>query len=191
MQHSTDLRVIKTKNSLHNAFFAMLEEMSIEDITVNDLCARAGIRRATFYKHFEDKLSFITFIIGDIRESFDREFLKSLDDPEITVEYYLSYVEAVGDFLTKRETAISKILHSPMRATFISIFMQQNYVDTLERLERSVRDGMKLPTSAPVVTSMLIGGISHNVLRWFELEERPPIDFLLNDISEFIQAVLK
>ena len=191
MNHTTDLRVIKTKNSLHNAFFAMLEEMSIEDITVNDLCTRAGIRRATFYKHFEDKLSFITFIIGDIRESFDREFLKSLDDPEITVEYYLSYVEAVGDFLTKRETAISKILRSPMRATFIQIFMQQNYVDTLERLERSVKDGMKLPTSAPVVTSMLIGGISHNVLRWFELDKRPPIDFLLNDISEFIQAVLK
>ena len=191
MANKTDLRVVKTKNALYNAFFAMLEEMSVEDITVNNLCGRAGVRRATFYKHFTDKIDFITYIIENIREKFDSEFLTQFTPSSITVDYYLKYVETVGAFLTKHERAISKILCSPMRSSFIDIFMKQNYVDTLARLKMSVNEGMQLPAPASVVTSMLIGGISHNVLRWFELDDRPSIDSLILDISKFITFILK
>jgi len=191
MLEKEDLRIVKTKHALNKAFFEMLRETSIENITVNDLCEHAGIRRATFYKHFNDKIDFITYLICAIRDKFDREYSNDFKDSTPTVDYYLKYVAALGEFLSEHEEAINRILNSSMRATFISIFMQRNYLDTSERLAISKQDGMNLPASVPVVSCMLTGGISYNLIRWFETEDRPPIDSLLIEISKFIQTVLK
>lgn len=48
MEKKTDLRVIKTCNKLGFALRDMLTERSFDDITVFDLCEKAGVRRATF-----------------------------------------------------------------------------------------------------------------------------------------------
>lgn len=191
MANREDMRITKTKSTLKNSFFDMLEEMPIESITVNDLCDRAGVRRATFYKHFNDKMDFITYLIKDIRDSFDKEFCSEMQNPPFTADYYLKYVVALGDFFTRREQAFTKILASPMRANFIDAFMERNYIDTSERLKKSLEEGMVLPLSVPVVASMLTGGISYNIIRWFETADRPSIHSLLIEISKFVQSVLK
>ena len=55
MEVKLDLRIYKTYKALHEAFTEILEHKSFEDLTVNELCDKAMIRRATFYKHFADK----------------------------------------------------------------------------------------------------------------------------------------
>lgn len=191
MAVKVDLRVIKTKNALRNAFFALLEESCLEDITINELCETAGVRRATFYKHFADKGDFITDLIKDVRERFDSEFLGNKSGSYLTKEYYTQYVESVVAFLLSREQAIRKMLKSSMRAQFIDIFMEQNYIDTKARLEESVKRGMRLSSSVNVTASMLIGGISHNIIRWFESNEKESMAILLQDISKFLDANMK
>ena len=44
-----DLRVKKTKRALTLAFIELLKVKHFEDITINELCEKAEIRRATFY----------------------------------------------------------------------------------------------------------------------------------------------
>ena len=56
MARKEDLRVRKTKKAIAEAFMALLEEKNYDEITVNELCDRAGVRRTTFYKHYKDKL---------------------------------------------------------------------------------------------------------------------------------------
>lgn len=191
MANKVDLRIIKTKNALNHAFFAMLEERRLEDITINDLCDRADVRRATFYKHFNDKSDFITYLIKNVRDRFDEEVLVESASSYLTKEYYVKYVERVMSFLLKREGAIRKMLQSSMRAQFIDIFCNQNYIDTKSRLTESVKRGMRLSSSIDVTASMLIGGISHNIIRWFESDDKEPIETLLADISKFIDANLR
>lgn len=55
MDNNKDLRVIKTRESLQNAFFELLEEKSFNKIKVKDVCEKAKVNRATFYDHFTDK----------------------------------------------------------------------------------------------------------------------------------------
>ena len=191
MTHKEDLRITKTKKALSKAFFAMLSDMPLEEITVNELCECAGIRRATFYKHFNDKNDFLTYLIKDIRDSFDEECWRIDTRQPITKDYYIGYVGSVISFLLAHENAIRQILSSGMRATFIDIFMQQNYIDTKDRLERSVASGMKLPTSVDFVACMLIGGVSANVLRWFESGSAKDAELLLKETSDFIDSILK
>ena len=63
MEQKMDLRIRKTYLALHSAFTQLLEERKFEDITVNELCDRAMIRRTTFYKHFADKFDYFSLII--------------------------------------------------------------------------------------------------------------------------------
>ena len=70
MEQNLDLRIQKTYLSLKIAFASLMEEKRFEDITVNELCQRAMLRRTTFYKHFADKYEFFAFYIRELTDSF-------------------------------------------------------------------------------------------------------------------------
>ncbi len=50
-----DPRIIRTRRLIDDAFEALYRTKRVKDITVNDITATAGINRATFYKHYQDK----------------------------------------------------------------------------------------------------------------------------------------
>ena len=52
-QGKTDLRVIRTKKAIRDAFCAMIMEMDYPDITIKELTQRAMINRNTFYLHYD------------------------------------------------------------------------------------------------------------------------------------------
>ena len=93
-----DLRVQKTKKALTEKFRQLLEEKRFEDITVNELCEKAGIRRATFYKHFEDKYDFLSFVVQSLRDDFDRQ-VWAKKKPGRSSEYYVTYVKELIAFV--------------------------------------------------------------------------------------------
>ena len=185
-----DARILKTKAALTTAFFEMLTTMEIGDVTINALCERADIRRATFYKHFNDKNDFIVFLIKDIRSRFDSEIWKADLNTTITKEYYLQYAEALIKYLLDRETAIKKIINSTVRSAFFDIFLHENYEDTKRRLEVSKKSGMNLISTPGVVASMLVGGIAHCIIIWFDSDTKQSAEVLLSDISIFLDKIL-
>ena len=54
-----DVRVRKTYQLLFDALKELLKEKSFEELSVLEICEKAGIHRATFYKHFVDKYDFL------------------------------------------------------------------------------------------------------------------------------------
>lgn len=51
----TDLRVVKTRKAIQDAFVDLVLEEGFDRITVSELARRAMINRQTFYKHYLDK----------------------------------------------------------------------------------------------------------------------------------------
>lgn len=51
----TDLRVIRTKESIQNALVELIEAKGFEAVTVKDIASKARINRGTFYAHYQDK----------------------------------------------------------------------------------------------------------------------------------------
>ncbi|NLW78193.1 MAG: TetR/AcrR family transcriptional regulator [Ruminococcaceae bacterium] len=49
-----DQRVRLTKQMIQGAFLELLNQKSIQNITVKELCERAGVNRGTFYLHYHD-----------------------------------------------------------------------------------------------------------------------------------------
>lgn len=50
-----DVRAKRSRDELAWALMALMHEKSYDDISVLDICERAGIGRSTFYAHFTDK----------------------------------------------------------------------------------------------------------------------------------------
>lgn len=50
----SDKRIVKSKRSMENAFFELLETKSPSEISVRNICDKAEVSRSTFYDHYED-----------------------------------------------------------------------------------------------------------------------------------------
>lgn len=61
-----DKRVKKTKEAVKEAFSALVQEKRYSLISVQDILDRAGVGRATFYKHFKTKEEVLCDICSDI-----------------------------------------------------------------------------------------------------------------------------
>ncbi|MCU9613146.1 TetR family transcriptional regulator C-terminal domain-containing protein [Caldibacillus lycopersici] len=68
----TDLRVLRTRKLLRDAFVDLLQEMDVEKISVNRLTERATINRVTFYLHYKD--------IPDMIEKLTEEMIADITE---------------------------------------------------------------------------------------------------------------
>ena len=184
-----DARIVKTKEKLVNVFCSMLETRKFEDLTVNEICNEAGVRRATFYKHFTDKYDFLRYFVSKKRADFDARVNYSKNSGA-EVEYYIEYVRGVVGFLSENEKIISNALDSALLHAIVEIVKEQNYVDTKERLYASVKAGLKLPASVEVVSMMLTAGITHSLVKWFSESERLSEENIIAEICAVVKTIL-
>lgn len=83
----TDRRIRKTKKLLREALTELMNEKTLENITIKDLTERADLNRGTFYLHYRD--------IYDLLEQSEDEILQKINiimikfDPLALTEYNL------------------------------------------------------------------------------------------------------
>ena len=66
-----DTRSQRTKQGIAAAFMELLEDRPLAKITVTEICQRADINRATFYKHYLD--------VPDLHQQLEREILEEFE----------------------------------------------------------------------------------------------------------------
>lgn len=92
----TDLRVLKTRNSIINAFITLRAKKPLEKITIKELAELAMINKATFYLHFKD--------IYDLSDTLENDaltqILTCMPEPELlfsepeqgTIDLYHAFI---------------------------------------------------------------------------------------------------
>src|SRR6266478_8186663 len=60
-----DLRIRRTRSLLSNALVALMQEKSIDKVTVQEVLDRAGVGRSTFYLHYSDKDDLFLCVLED------------------------------------------------------------------------------------------------------------------------------
>lgn len=69
-REKTDLRVIRTKKAIREAFCSMIMEMDFPDITIKELTQRAMINRNTFYLHYSSIEALLQELQDEIVDDF-------------------------------------------------------------------------------------------------------------------------
>lgn len=87
MDKQDDLRILKTKKAIKDAFFDLVSEKTFEKVAVSDIADKAMINRATFYLHYQDKY--------DLLNSLENEVLNSIEKISLIVtrKYILTCTE--------------------------------------------------------------------------------------------------
>ncbi|WAJ22628.1 TetR/AcrR family transcriptional regulator [Lacrimispora xylanolytica] len=183
-----DLRIQKTYMALTSTFFELLEEKRFEDITVNELCKRAMVRRATFYKHFGDKYEFFTFFIREIQEEFDREIA---DSPDINtpIDFYINIVHRVMRFMKEKDKLLQSLLKSDCLPALLRILSEQVEFDILQKLKTDAENGHKLIADPEVMAHFFTGAILET-LQWWLTQKKPlPQERIEEQILSMMRAV--
>ncbi len=73
-----DRRVARTKRSIYEAFFTLLQKKAMDDITVTELAALADIDRKTFYTHYQT----VQDVYTEFKQSVYDEVIRTLEECE-------------------------------------------------------------------------------------------------------------
>ena len=71
-----DLRIRRTRGLLSNALVALMQEKSIDKITVQEVLDRATVGRSTFYLHYRDKDDLFLCVLEDGLEMWSTALLR-------------------------------------------------------------------------------------------------------------------
>ena len=106
-----DLRVRRTKKLLIEALMDLMQERAFEKISVNDLCERAMVHRATFYNHFGDKNDLFNYALDEIEEEM---LLSTIEKGNFSTskEMYLSIITRVFDFIEANRKRFKLIINN-------------------------------------------------------------------------------
>ena len=65
-----DRRIRRTRKLLHEALVELIAEKDYDDITVQEITARADIGHRTFYRHYADKDELLSAVMQDTLARF-------------------------------------------------------------------------------------------------------------------------
>jgi AcrR family transcriptional regulator len=94
---TVDPRIKRTRRRLRQAMMALLGEKTLNNITVQDIAARADVNRATFYAHFDDKYALLN---DTVRETFNARLKDELPpNPAMNLDNVHKLIMIVSDFM--------------------------------------------------------------------------------------------
>lgn len=129
-----DRRVKYTKRIIKDTFLTLLNEKDIKKITVSEICNKADINRATFYRYYLD--------VYDLLDSIEKEFVIELkeaylpqNDAEKTIHHFTKAMLSV--FLKNKE--LVKILFNTNNSIyFLNNILEIAYARCRERWEKDL-----------------------------------------------------
>lgn len=172
MAEKMDLRIRKTYLALQNAFTALLEEKRFEDLTVNELCDRAMIRRTTFYKHFADKYEYFSFYVREMTATFQDQLAPDVAEGEVEA-YLLHMSRELIRFLKQHDKLVQNVKNSSVFPVLLSILLDQICVDVVLVLRRARKDPMDRKEQE-CIAAFYAGGLSNTIFHF--LKQDVPID---------------
>lgn len=139
-----DPRVRRTRQLLEQAFMQELREKGFQALSVQDITQRAGVNRATFYSHFEDKYALLEH---SIRQGFRAEIEKrTLDACHYSESNLFNLIVAVCEFVGNISAHCT-----PAQPQFESLVENQIRLQIHELLTKWI--GQETPEADPAIAA--------------------------------------
>lgn len=186
MSKNVDLRVQRTYKYLMNALLSLMEEKNFKDITVQEICDKAMVRRATFYKHFGDKYELITFYIHQLQEEFRQS--QPLAKHHDIREYFASIIYHIWQFVEENRDALSKIIRQLGNGSpVLDILSSEIQSGILAYLKQDFNQEELMKGNPALMASMITGAMVFTFKQWLMGE----IDITRQEILDLCLQMLR
>lgn len=161
-----DLRVLKTKKNIREAFLELRKNRSLDEIKVNVLCEKAMVNKTTFYNHYQD--------IYELSEELENE----------VVENFLNNFQDIDMMLTDSHRFING-MHTVLESenAMLRIVFKDKMDELIARMEKRIQN--YYPKEKQMLVSFLIGGSVHLMMKSKNKSEDVE-QFLIEVISKIV-----
>lgn len=177
-----DRRTKYTKNMIKDTFIDLLSEKDITKVTVSELCKKADINRATFYRYYLD--------IFDLLDKMEEEFVTELKDSYADFNYednqLYDYVLALLRACLNNKKFIKILFNTKNNIYFLNEVLLDAYERCKEKWEHD------LPNISPEVeefaTAYMFNGTLGIVNYWIQNNFDKDIEelaLIVKDLSYF------
>lgn len=181
--NNQDLRVQRTKKALITTFSDLLETKSFDNITIQDLCEKANVRRSTFYRHFNDKYDLLNHIVGTLIEYFRTLHLPEID-PKDPRQFFNKFMKDILLFISDNKAMVKSVISINIYSEVYQILYNQIYAVVKRQIELDKQIG-QFYIDEFIYGEFLAGGILSVILNWIQYGQQS-IDDVSSDIVTMI-----
>ncbi len=183
-----DLRIRRTIFLLKRSVENLLQENSLDSITVSDICDKAMVHRTTFYKHFSDKYDLCNAILMDLKQEIIEDS-KAEKAFESTEEFFHYISKKALDYLSANKIMLSGIVRHNKDSLlyFIGFHAIESAIYALLK-ENQEKISNHLPLD--ISTQFLTAGLLSVMLNWVEHDTKHSYGDMLEIISNIIKKNL-
>ena len=174
-----DRRVIKTKRAIKKAFFALLAEKDLNDISVTDISRIAEINRKTFYNYYTGVFQLVDELENEILSKLDAtlkeiDIIESIKEPQ---KLFALFDETIGI----NDPFLRTMLEADKVSGFFSKF--ENEIICLIRDEVS-KQAHTDPAATEYIIHFILAGEISVYKAWLRSDRSFPADKLSGMIHE-------
>lgn len=185
MSPKIDRRILKTKNSIKEAFKELLQRKKYSNITVRELADCANITRKTFYLHYNT--------LSDVVEEMITERSKVLTDYLSEINFlsenfdFKSVVERIHNYFMDNGAFYKKILEDSN-----SYFIFKKIIDSNETsLAKQYQNEYQLePEELKLRLRFMMSGMVSTYLSWLNNPEHMPFSKYSNVICSNFDCLI-
>lgn len=177
MERKLDFRIQRTYKLLTDALIELLAEKDFESISVSEICEKAMVRRATFYKHFGDKYELYAFIIRQLQDEFKKSHTGDYDTSRPQT-FYIMMIRDVLQFANENRLIVTSIFKNSGAGKLTDILSDEIEMDIQTHLKEDESNGAILPGKPELLASMITGALVYTIKRW-----------LINDMNVSIEEM--
>lgn len=167
-----DIRTVRTRKMLIDAFEQLSEQKPYEQISVSELCELSTVRRATFYRHFEDKDDFYRFYLSSLTEAFLSNLPSETESDDLRT-YTREMHRRLIAFIEAHEQQVRRSVGRGAMAGSLDMMMAQIAKGIAERIDGEfARSGRELDAPSDFTSMYYAGGMMH-AMRWWLFEGKP------------------
>lgn len=171
-----NVRVRRTRVLLREALVELIEDRGFDRVTVGDLCARAMVSRAAFYRNYRDKYALVEQIFDEAMAEMTAD---EPDDPRSPVRRFAGFLNHI-DTYHRLYAALLGRKGSPWFAD-----RMRSALATMSSTHLPNEDADALTPS--IVAAMFV----QSILWWLDHDRPCPPEAMAEQSSKLIRAVLR
>ena len=170
-------RVEQTKKNISLALYALLLRKPYEEISVSDICKKAGVSRVSFYHYFDKK--------DDILVQFSDEKFAEFFDNFTKMETMTSddLVYEMFRFLKKQSRQLAILRYAKKE----QILMEQFYSYCRYLISNTLTSGLMSKIDNPLTIPFAVGGIFQTIMRWLDEGMATPPDVMAANVLKLLK----
>lgn len=177
-------RVQVTKSLLKGALLDLLEHQTIDQVTVSELCRKAGVNRNTFYSHYVSPEQ----LFSEIEHDFSEKIFQIIEDTVGEGDYYLLLLNTFNA-MVEEPKVINILLQDKGTQPFLTRFISVAFKRVMELWDEQ---GWKINSEdQAMIYRFVTGGAEWVVSDWMRKGMKTSPEVLARKLSQLTGDIIE